>query len=105
MLQLIRKRAKNSEAAAREAENAKRNDLRDKELRQVAVLESYVTDAHFVEEEDVKIVVQQTIGKLRTEGNKADKGSVMRALIGPGGALEGELVNNKDVAKLVDGML
>ncbi|KAL9099538.1 MAG: hypothetical protein Q9163_004977 [Psora crenata] len=105
MLQLIRKRVRSSEAAAKEAENAKRNDLRDKELQQVAVLEAYVIDSNGMGEEHLKKVVQETIGRLRTEGQKSDKGSVMKALVGPGGTLDGQLVDRHDVAKLVDGML
>ncbi|KAL9636006.1 MAG: hypothetical protein Q9164_003108 [Protoblastenia rupestris] len=105
MLQLIRKRAKSSEIAAKEAEDANRDDLRGKELQQVAVLVAYIKDSNFMGEEEVKIVVQQTIGKMRMEGNRCDKGSVMKALVGPGGALNGQLVDRKDVANIVDGML
>ncbi|KAL9125230.1 MAG: hypothetical protein Q9217_005532 [Psora testacea] len=105
MLQLIRRRVRNSELAAKEAENAKRSDLQDKELQQVAILESYVKDSDVLGEGDVRIIVQQTIGKLRTEGLKADKGGVMKALVGPGGALDGQLVDKKDVGRIVDGML
>ena len=105
MLQLIRKRAKSSEIAAKEAEDANRDDLRGKELQQIAVLEAYIKDSNVMGEEEVKTVVQQTIGKMRMEGNRCDKGSVMKALVGPGGALNGQLVDRKDVTNIVDGML
>ena len=105
MIQIIRKRAKSSEGAAKEAEDAKRDDLRDKELKQIAVLESYIKDSNSMSEDDVKGAVQETIGNMRTEGRKTDKGSVMKALVGPGGLLDGQLVNKKEVASIVSGML
>ena len=105
MLQVIRKRVKSCEGAAKEAEDAKREDLRDKELQQITVLEGYIKDSSFVSEENVKMTVQKTIGKIRTEGGKADKANVMKALIGQNGALDGQLVDKKLVAAVVDGML
>ena len=102
MIQLIRKRIKSSEAAAMEAEDAKRNDLRDKELQQATMLEAYIKDSNMMKEEDVERLVQQTIVNMRAEGQRTDKGSIMKALVGPGGAFDGKLVDRKDVAKVVE---
>ena len=104
-MQLIQKRIKSSENAAEEAQKANREDLRGKELQQIALLKSYVTDSDIVAENDVRIAVQQVIGKMRTESKRTDKGSVMKALLGPDGALEGHLVDKQALAKMVDGML
>lgn len=105
ILQLIRKRIKSSENAAEEAQKADREDLRGKELQQVALLQSYMTDSDIMGEDDVRIAVQQVIGEMRTGSKKTDKGSVMKALVGPGGALDGQLVDKQALAKMVDGML
>ena len=105
VLQLIRKRIKGSENAAEEAQKANREDLRAKELQQIALLRSYMTDSDIMGEDDVRIAVQQVIGKMRTESQKTDKGSVMKALVGPEGALDGQLVDKQALAKVVEGML
>ena len=105
MLNLIRKKVKSSQGALAEFEAAGRADLKDREAAQIGVLEDYVKDSNVMSEEDMAQAVQDSIGRLRTERQKTDKGSVMKALIGPGGALDGQLVDKKDVARLVDGML
>jgi len=105
MLSIIRKRVKRSEAAISEFEDAKRDDLRDKELGQIAILQEFIDGRNVMGEEDLTAAIQKVLGQIRTDERKADKGSVMRALVGPGGALEGQLVDKKDVARLVDGMI
>ena len=88
-----------------EFEAAGRTDLKDKEAAQIIILEEYVKHSNVMSEEDMTKAIEETIGKMRTEEKKADKGSVMKALIGPGGALDGRVVDKKDMAKFVDGML
>ena len=53
LMKLLRKRTEASKAAAHEFESAKRDDLRDKELAQVAVLEEYAA-ASSVKEQSAK---------------------------------------------------
>lgn len=105
MLSLIRKRVKSSEGAIAEFETAKRGDLKEKEAAQIAVLEEYIKSSDFMSEEQITETIQAVIGKMRSEDKKTDKGSVMKALVGLGGALEGQLVDRKDVARLVNGIL
>ena len=105
MLQIIRKHVKSSEGAAKEASEAKRNDLLEKELQQIAILESYIKDSNVMSKEDVKMAVQRTIDEMRTEGMKIGQGSVMKALVGLGGTLDGQLIDKKEVASIVNGML
>ena len=105
MLRLVQKKIKSSQQAVTEFEAAKRADLKEKEAAQIRVLEDYIKDSRIMSEEDMTKAIQDSIGKMRTEGQKTDKGSVMKALVGPGGALENQLVDKKDVARLVDRML
>lgn len=105
ILQIIRKRAKSSEDASKEASNANRSDLVDKEEQQIAILNAYVKNSNMMSEDDLRAAIQQSIGQLRTNGSKTDKGSVMKALLSPGGSLDGQLVDKKEVTKIVDGML
>lgn len=105
MLSLIRKKIKSSQGAFTEFEAAGRDDLKAKEAAQLVVLEDYVKDSNVMSEESMTQAIQDSIGKMRTDGQKTDKGSVMKALVGPDGALNGQLFDKKDVARLVDGML
>lgn len=55
--------------------------------------------------DDIANTVQQAIGDMRKQEKKMDKGSVMKALVGPGGILDGQSVDRKDVANAVDAVL
>ena len=105
MLRLIQKKIRSSQEAITEFEAAKRADLKEKEIAQIRVLEGYIGDSNILSEADVTKTVQDVLGNMRTEGKRMDKGSVMKALVGPGGALENQLVDKKDVARFVDRML
>ena len=105
VLQMIYKSIRSSESAAKEAENAKRDDLVHKELQQISILESYVQHINPVSAERLREFVQEIVSKMRTEGEKVHKGSVMKALLGPSGALTGQLVDKEQLNAIVDGML
>lgn len=105
MLNIIRKRIKSSEAAAEEFSNAKREDLRSREAAQVAMLQEYIQDSDSMGEEDITVAIQAVIGTMRTEKNEVNRGSIMKALVGPGGTLDGQIVDKSDVARLVGGII
>ena len=104
MLNIIRKRAQSSVAAAEEFSNAKREDLKSREIAQITVLQEYMP-SNTLEEEDLKTTIQDVIGVMRTESKHISQGSVMKALVAVGGPLDGQLVDKRDVAKIVQGML
>ena len=104
MLNIIRKRVKSSVAAAEEFSNAKREDLISREIAQITVLQEYMP-SETLKEEDLKTTVQNVIGVMRTESKQISLGSVMKTLVAIGGPLDGQLVDKKDVAKIVQGML
>lgn len=95
---------KNSESAAADFAQAKRNDLQQKEMKQIAVLEEYLP-ANQLNEKDVTSAIEDVIGKLRIEGKDVTQGTVMKTLVGPGGSLVDQNVDRKDVARLVSGLL
>lgn len=105
LLSLLRKRVAAARAAATEFSAANRNDLKDKEEAQIAVLEEYAGGVKTVGEEEIKTVVGETIAKMRTEGLKLDMGPVLKSLVGPGGALDGRPVEKGEVAKIVRSIL
>ena len=104
MLNIIRKRVKSSVTAAEEFSNAKREDLRSREIAQITVLQEYMP-SETLKEEDLKTTIQSVIGVMRTESKQISLGSVMKTLVAVGGPLDGQLVDKKDVAKIVQGML
>lgn len=103
MLQIIRKRVKSSEAAVREFQTAKRDDLKDREVAQIAVLEAYISNSESMGEDDIKKAIQDVIYKMRSEEKTVNQGSVMKYMVGPGGTLEDRMVDKQVVAKLVKG--
>lgn len=104
MLNLIRKRVKSSESAAEEFQNAKREDLRAREVAQIGVLQEYMP-SKTLNEGDLTTIIQDAIGKMKAEGKDVNRGSVMKALVAEGGSLDGQLVDKKDVAMLVQGII
>ncbi len=96
---------KTSEAAADEFRTAKREDLRAREIAQIAVLEEYVKDSNSMGEADITTAIQDVIGRMRTEEKEVNRGSVMKALVGPGGSLADQMVDKSEVSRLVGGMI
>lgn len=94
-----------SRSAATEFSAANREDLKDKEEAQIAVLEEYASGVETVGEDEITRVAQETIGQMRTDGLKTDMGNVLKHLVGPGGAFEGKPVEKGEVARIVKGML
>ena len=97
----MRKRAAASRSAAEEFSAANRDDLRDKEVAQVAVLEEYASCVDTVGEGEITRITAEVIGRMRTEGLDVNIGTVLKALVGPGGELDGKPVEKGEVAKIV----
>ena len=104
MLNIIRKRAQSSIAAAEEFGNAKREDLKSREIAQMTVLQEYMP-SNTLKEEDLKITIQDVIDVMRAESKPISQGNVMKTLVAVGGPLDGQLVDKRDVAKIVQEML
>ena len=105
LLSLLRKQTAASRSAAEQFSAANRNDLRDKEVAQIAVLEEYASGVDTLGEDEIKIVVAEAIGKMRTEGQAVNAGTVMKAVVGTGGQLKGRPVEKGEVATIVKAML
>ncbi|KAI9839286.1 MAG: hypothetical protein M1819_003281 [Sarea resinae] len=101
LLALLRKRAAASKAAALEFQAAKRDDLKEKEDAQVAVLEEYAGGVETMGVEDIKKSVAEVMEKVKVEGARMDMGGVLKRLVGPGGSLEGKPVERAEVARIV----
>lgn len=101
IVSLLRKRAAASKQAAEEFQKAKREDLVGKEEEQVAIMEGYAGSVKMVDEEEIKAKVKNVRMEMDKEGTKVDKGSLIRKLIGPGGVFDGQPVEAKTVARMV----
>jgi uncharacterized protein YqeY len=104
MVNMIRRRVKSSEAASEEFQNANREDLKAREATQIGVLQEYLP-SRSLSEEDLTTMIQDVIGRMRTEGKDVRLGSVIKALVAEGGDLDGQSVDMKDVSRLVNGMI
>jgi uncharacterized protein YqeY len=105
LVSLLRKRAAASRAAAQEFSAGSREDLEQKEMAQVAVLEEYAGSVSTLSDEEITAAIQDVLGKMRTDGQAVNVGSVIKQLLGPEGALAGKPVDNSQVAKLAKGMI
>ncbi|KAA6414857.1 MAG: hypothetical protein FRX48_01607 [Lasallia pustulata] len=105
LLSLLRKRAAMSRTAAQDFGAAKRTDLKDKEEAQVAVLEEYAGEVDTIGEEEITRVVGEVIGRMVSDEKKLDLGSVLKNLLGPGGAFNGKPVEKAEVAKIVASLM
>ena len=103
MLDILRKRIKNSEAAVEEFQNANRDDLKGREVAQIAVLQSYIGETDSIGEDDIKRAILKVISGLLCEDKTVNQGNVMKSLVGPGGSLENTAVDRQLVANLVKG--
>ncbi|PYH96528.1 GatB/YqeY domain-containing protein [Aspergillus ellipticus CBS 707.79] len=100
LLSLIKKRIALSQEAIKEYEAENRADLTEGEQQHVAVLEEYGAQVETMSVDDIKTVVSQEVAKIKESGKKPDVGSLLRSLLGPGGALDGKPAERAEVAKI-----
>ena len=105
ILSLIRKRIKNSEGAAAQFKAAKREDLQEKENAQIDVLQEYLGSSNELGEQAIAKAIHEVIGRMRANGMDVKPGTVMKALIGPEGALVDRSVDKSQVMRLIQGVL
>ena len=105
LLSLLKKQAAAAKAAAQEFAGARRDDLKIKEEAQVAILEEYASEVETMGEDEMTAVIANVIGKMRTENVTVNAGTVLRAVIGAGGALYDKPVERAEVARIVRSIL
>ncbi|MCJ1390311.1 hypothetical protein MMC18_003169 [Xylographa bjoerkii] len=105
LLSLLKKHAAASKSAAQEFGVARRDDLKIKEEAQIAVLEEYASQVKIVGKDEVTEAIAKVIEEMRAEGVAINTGSVLKAVVGAGGALDGKPIEKAEVAGFVKGML
>jgi uncharacterized protein YqeY len=105
LVALLRKQAKTQKLSVEEFQGAGREDLAEKELAQIKVLEEYAegSGVQTVGEEELRAILEATKAELAAEGitGKSALGETMKRLFAPGGALDGKDVEKGDVSRLV----
>ncbi len=105
LVALLRKTARESQQAAEEFLTAGRQDLVEKEMAQIKVLEEYATDSGVktVGSEELQVMVTAVMSELQAEGiaAKAQLGEAWKRLLGAGGPLAGKDFDKTELAKLV----
>lgn len=105
LVSLLQKSARKAQEAAAEARGAGREDLAEKEEAQMRILEEYAAGSGVREMGEAELIqlIESTKANLAAEGvnEKALMGQIVKKLLAPGGPLDGALVENKVVVKLI----
>ncbi|KAF7195268.1 Altered inheritance of mitochondria protein 41, mitochondrial [Pseudocercospora fuligena] len=103
LLALLRKRASAAKAASEEFKAAGREDLVEKEQKQMNVLDEYAGEVETMSENDIKDAVTKAVdeAKAAAESVKVNMGEMLKKILGPGGSLEGKPVDTSEVARVV----
>jgi len=102
ILALLRKRKAASKAAAKEAKEAQRPDLAEKQEKEISVIDEYTSSIQMMEPAEMRQIVRSTVETLRTSGQGDLKpGVVMKELLKPGGVLENKPLDKKVLSGLV----
>ncbi|KAB5532620.1 Yqey-like protein-domain-containing protein [Coniochaeta sp. 2T2.1] len=109
LVALLRKQAKSQKESVVEFRGAGREDLVEKEMAQIKVLEEYAQGSGVatVGEAEIRAVLEAMKGELAAEGITGQKalGETMKRLFAAGGPLEGKDVEKGEVSRLAREML
>lgn len=95
---MLKSRAKLSKSASEDFRAAKRDDLREREEAQIAVLQEYIESVNMVSEEEILKLAAEAVTRLGLEGKGIFMGSVIKSLLE---ALDGRAVEMASVSRIV----
>lgn len=102
ILALLRKRKGATEQAKKEAEDANRSDLAEKQAKEIVVLDDLTSSVQLMAPSEMKEIVRSTIESLRTStAGELKPGPVLKELLKPGGELANKPLDNKVLSELV----
>lgn len=105
VLSLLRKRSAAASEAAELFRRNSREDLAEKEMGQREIIEEYAGSVITLGEEEIRRVLEEIRARLEGEGVKINVGSLLKATVGPGGALDGRPVEKDRVASIAKQIL
>jgi len=100
VLGILRKKAAASRTASQEFAEARRDDLKQKQDAEIAVLDEYAGQVETMSEDDILTAVEDY---MRSEeiGTKTNAGLILKELFKPGGPLADKSVDKAQVAAIV----
>ena len=101
VLSLLRKKAAASKTASQEFAEAKRDDLKQKQDAEIAVLDEYAGQVETMPEDDISQAVEAAVKSIESSGAKMNAGMVLKELFKRGGRLEDKAVEKAQVAAIV----
>lgn len=101
LLTLLKKKVSQTQTAIEEFYKADRKDLVQKEQGQLDMLLEYVGNVNVMSKDDIREVVKQTMEEIRSDGRQIALGDVMKRVTGPGGKLEGRMVEKSAVVSVI----
>ncbi|KAL8813919.1 MAG: hypothetical protein Q9223_006822 [Gallowayella weberi] len=102
LFKLLQKRKSASLNAAKEFQNARRDDLTDKENQQISVLQGYLDGFHTTTADEVVEAIQTAIRELEAEGVTPKRERVRAILYRSGGAFEDKILDDALVATTIN---
>lgn len=107
LLALLKKKKASSEAAAAEFKANNRQDLEDKQIQEIKVIDEYSGEVKTLSESEISQAVENALESLKAAVNQADlkAGSVLKEIFKPGGELDGKPADKSQVAKIVNELL
>jgi uncharacterized protein len=102
VLSILRKKLSASKAASQEFADAKRDDLKQKQDAEIAVLDEYAGQVETFSEDRISEVVEEVVKTMEGSSSaKVNAGLVLKELFKPGGALQDKPVEKAQVAAIV----
>ncbi|OJD18799.1 hypothetical protein AJ78_01206 [Emergomyces pasteurianus Ep9510] len=101
LLKLISKRTTALKDAKSEYIDAGRTDLSENAAKELDVLNGYASQVETTGVEEIQAAVSKVIEEIRSSGKEPAIGSVIKALVGAGGSLEGKPVQMADITRIV----
>ncbi|KAK5075382.1 hypothetical protein LTS08_001549 [Lithohypha guttulata] len=107
LLALLKKKKAASEAAASEAKAANRQDLEEKNMQEIKVIDELAGEVKLVPDQEIQETVSKVLESLKQAASGADvkAGNVLKELLKAGGPFNGRPVDNAQVSKIVNQLL
>jgi uncharacterized protein YqeY len=101
VLSILRKKLSASKTASQEFADAKRDDLKQKQDAEIAILDEYAGQVDTFSEDRISEVVEEVVKTMEGSSAKLNAGLVLKELFKPGGALQDKPVEKAQVAAIV----
>lgn len=107
LLRVLWKRKQSSEAAVVEANAAHRQDLAQKQLQEIAVIDEYAKSVQVMTEDQIKEAIAKVVQDLQHETDETviNFGKALKELFKAGGVLDGKPADKGQVAKVLKDLL